>query len=74
MRQSTNETMAPRAGLPGMNSANGLDCQTYSRSSFDPQRFSGAVANQRAPGVRAIDQVQLTLGGLEGEPCDQLEL
>jgi hypothetical protein len=46
-----------------MNSANGLDCQTYSRSSFDPQRLSGSVANQRAPGGRAIDQVKLTLGG-----------
>jgi hypothetical protein len=40
-----------------MNSANGLDCQTYSRSTFDPQRLSGAVANPRALGIRAIDSV-----------------
>jgi hypothetical protein len=43
--------LAPRAGLPGINSANGLDRQTYSRSNLDPQRLSGAVANPRAPGV-----------------------
>ena len=44
-KQSANETMAPRAGLPVVSIANGLDWQTAARGSFDPQRFSGALAN-----------------------------
>ena len=43
--RSANETMAPRAGLPVVSIANGLDLQPATRGSFDPQRFSGAVSN-----------------------------
>jgi hypothetical protein len=38
--------MVPRGGLPVVSIANGLDWQTAARGSFDPQRFSGALANQ----------------------------
>src|SRR5262245_28236093 len=38
--------MAPRADVPQASSTNGLGWQTCLQSSFDPQRFSGALANQ----------------------------
>jgi len=44
--------MAPRAGLPGASIVNGLDWQTAARGSFDPQRFSGALANRITPKCR----------------------
>jgi hypothetical protein len=37
--------MVPRGGLPVVSIANGLDWQTAARGNFDPQRFSGALAN-----------------------------
>ena len=49
--------MAPRAGVPRISSVNKLDWQTVARGSFESQRLSGAVANPRAFGIRAIDPV-----------------
>jgi len=43
--QDSKLKMAPRAGMPVVNIANGLDWQTGARGSFNPQRFSGALAN-----------------------------
>src|SRR5262245_64642860 len=43
--QDSKLKMAPRAGMPVVNISNGLDWQTGARGSFDPQRFSGALAN-----------------------------
>jgi hypothetical protein len=37
--------MVPRGGVPVVSITNGLDWQTAARGNFDPQRFSGALAN-----------------------------
>jgi hypothetical protein len=44
--ERTLELMATPAGLSGSNNINGLQCQTCARVTFDPQRLSGALANQ----------------------------
>jgi hypothetical protein len=46
--------LVPRGGLPVVSIANGLDWQTAARGSFDPQRFSGALANHAPPPLRRI--------------------
>jgi len=40
--------LAPRAGLPAVSIANGLDWQTLARGNFDHQRLFGALANRMA--------------------------
>src|SRR5262245_44786057 len=52
--QDSKLKMAPRAGLPVVSVGNGLDWQTGARGSFDPQRFSGALANQHRAGCDGL--------------------
>lgn len=43
--QSSEKTLAPRAGPPQANSSNGLDCQTGPKARIEAKGVSGAVAN-----------------------------
>ena len=43
--------MAPRAGVPAVSITNGLDWQTAARGDFEPQRFSGEVANRHPSAI-----------------------
>ena len=47
--RSANETMAPRAGLPGASSANRLDCQTNLKAPSGTKSVSHALANRQPP-------------------------
>jgi hypothetical protein len=44
--------VVPRGGMPRLSRINQLECQTAARGDFDPQRFSGEVAN-RHPSAKA---------------------
>jgi hypothetical protein len=48
--------MAPRAGVPAVSITNGLDWQTAARGDFDPQRFSGEVANRHPSAILGTDR------------------
>jgi hypothetical protein len=51
-KQSTNETMAPWAGVPRTRSGNGLDCQTGLSAHADIQRVCAVLSNRASAAAR----------------------
>ena len=70
-------SLAPRAGLPGVSSANGLGRQTCVRGGFDPQRLSGLLSNhQRATSSSSAARTAQTVASPKapGEGAEKLEI
>ena len=69
--------LAPRAGLPGVSSANGLVRQTCVGGGFDPQRLSGLLSNlQRttSPSSAARTPQAVAAPKAAGEGAEKLEI
>jgi len=56
------------ASLPFSNSANRLACQTACDGNFDPQRFSGALANPIRHLLQAVSADRPIVVGTTSEP------
>jgi hypothetical protein len=60
--------MAPRAGVPRVCRANGLDWQTAAHDSFDPQWLSGALANPIRHLLQAVSADRPIVVGTTSDP------